>query len=169
MFSDGSAAVLVSRDTTKIQQKSLRILEQKQVHIYQGDRDMAWDINSEGFLMRLSSYVPELVNSKIKDLLLSLLGHQASFHEEIQHWAIHPGGRKILEVCQKELTLPGDSLASSYAVLRNYGNMSTPTILFVLKDMLRNSKLANSQRLFACGFGPGLTLEGALFEVSEYG
>ncbi len=164
LFSDGSAAALISNQLLP-QQKGLTILEQKQTHIYKGEQDMAWDINSEGILMRLSSYIPQLVNSKIKHILSNTLASDQLNSNDIKHWAIHPGGRKILEVCEKELILTQEQLASSYSILKNYGNMSAPTILFVLKELLEKESTKKHDFLFACGFGPGFTLEGALFNI----
>jgi predicted naringenin-chalcone synthase len=74
----------------------------------------------------------------------------------IENWAIHPGGRKIVETIQKELKLTNENVDASFNILKNYGNMSSATILFVLNKMQSEKRKEN---VFACGFGPGLTLE----------
>lgn len=122
---------------------------------------MAWDIHSTGFLMKLSAYVPDLLNEGIGRLVEKLQG-QLDSEQKIDQWAIHPGGRRILEVCASELDLRPEQLSASYEVLKKVGNISAPTILFVLKELWKDAK--ENEQLFACGFGPGLTLDGALFK-----
>ena len=82
--------------------------------------------------------------------------------DEITHWCIHPGGKKILEAIEKSMSLPTESLRHSYKVLNDYGNMSSPTILFVLQKIfedLQNNGQSKPSRIFAAAFGPGLTME----------
>jgi predicted naringenin-chalcone synthase len=161
LFADGAAACLVQNEPISgIDGKAcLELKGQTQLSIPKGSNDMAWNIHSDGFLMRLSSYVPELVNSGIKRLISQLFDKEV---EAIDQWAIHPGGRKILEVCAKELNLEENDLSASYEVLKNYGNLSAPTILFVLKALAKQA--SDGKKVLACGFGPGLTLEGALLK-----
>jgi len=83
----------------------------------------------------------------------------ASFkRSDISDWCIHPGGKKILEAVGKSMDLAGEDFEESYEVLREYGNMSSPTILFVLEKML-NRKDGIKGNVFAAAFGPGLTME----------
>lgn len=77
---------------------------------------------------------------------------------EITHWCIHPGGRKILEVIQSKLSLSNEDLSCSKSVLSKYGNMSSPTILFVLKEIMDGIHEAPCN-VFGVAFGPGLTME----------
>lgn len=163
LFSDGAAACLVQSEVhNKI---CLKLNNTGQLLIPKGGNDMAWNIHSEGFLMKLSSYIPQLVDEGIKELIESMIRPMELSKNEINHWAIHPGGRKILEVCEQELQLNNNELRASYSTLKKYGNMSAPTILFVLKELLSNDKVSNGEKVFACGFGPGLTLEASLFEI----
>ena len=81
--------------------------------------------------------------------------------EELQNWSIHPGGRKILEVISQQLNLEDTQLESSYRVLKNHGNMSSPTILFVLADLL----LSKKGKTIGAAFGPGLTMETFLVNI----
>jgi predicted naringenin-chalcone synthase len=128
--------------------------------LFEGSKDMAWQVSASGFLMTLSSYIPKLIEVGIKDLLLKALEKNNLKLSEIDHWAIHPGGRRILEVIHDELELSESDLSSSYKVLNDYGNMSSPTILFVLKDILESKIERNSQqKVFGVAFGPGLTME----------
>lgn len=167
LFADGAAAALVVSDknTDVHQSKGLKIKRfYSQVEL-DGKRDMAWQISSSGFLMTLSSYIPQLIEKGFKNLFDQSLAQLKINKSDITHWAIHPGGRKILEVIHKELDLKHGDLESSYRVLKNYGNMSSPTILFVLKDLMKNKVNNKSKELtYMVAFGPGLTMESAVLE-----
>jgi predicted naringenin-chalcone synthase len=162
LFADGAAACIVQGSEVEREHSfALELEHSTQMHFPEGKQDMAWDIDSSGFLMKLSAYVPDLLNKGIGELVRRLKQKSHS-DQQIDHWAIHPGGRRILEVCAKELELDPDDLKASYEVLRKVGNLSAPTILFVIQEMW--DKAADGEHLFACGFGPGLTLDGALFK-----
>jgi predicted naringenin-chalcone synthase len=167
LFADGAAAALVLPQKTA-QDKGLHGFGISQFYselLFDGKSDMAWRLSSTGFLMTLSSYIPQLVESGVKALVdtsMQGLGYQQN---QITHWAIHPGGRKILEAVQRELNLPKEALDSSFEVLKNYGNMSSPTILFVLKAIWENKVDPQQPELtFGLAFGPGLTMESVVLE-----
>jgi predicted naringenin-chalcone synthase len=113
--------------------------------------------------MRLSAYIPQLLQAGITPLLANALKAAGYSKQEITRWAIHPGGKKILETIGKELKLSAGDVQSSYDVLREHGNMSSPTILFVLKDILEQMN-GNAEKIFAAAFGPGLTMETVILE-----
>ncbi|MFN3487980.1 MAG: type III polyketide synthase [Emticicia sp.] len=159
LFADGSAACLISGD------KNAKGLEIKQFYsqiALSGQADMAWQLSSTGFLMTLSSHVPKLIKQEIKNLLENSLQKLGLNSENITDWAIHPGGKNILEAVANSLELASDALADSYEVLKNYGNMSSPTILFVLKKMMEDT--AKKGNIFAIAFGPGITMESVILE-----
>ena len=112
---------------------------------------MAWNIDSKGFLLRLSSYVPQA----IKEGVLSL--YQTSKPSDKDLWAIHPGGKNILDSVESALDLSEAQMNPSRHVLKHYGNMSSATIVFVLKEILGQAK--ETSILHSLGFGPGLTIE----------
>ncbi len=121
---------------------------------------MAWDISSNGFLMTLSSQIPDLIKKDFQQFTNDALAKLKINKEEIKYWCIHPGGRKILEAIEAALHLQKEDLEYSYEVLRNYGNMSSPTILFVLKEILDEMQVSGkSDKTFGAAFGPGLTME----------
>ena len=127
---------------------------------------MAWNISKTGFLMRLSSYIPKIIQGGVTELLGKALVHNNKKKEEITHWAIHPGGRKILDITAEALQFPKEKLSPSYKVLNDYANMSSPTILFVLKEMWQNNiDFEQKENIFASGFGPGLTMETMILET----
>jgi predicted naringenin-chalcone synthase len=156
LFSDGSAAVLVSN---KLVAKNSLLLKGFYSQVaYKGKNDMAWELSSKGFLMTLSGYIPQLIEEDITVLVDSALRHYNLKKKDITHWCVHPGGKKILEVIEKQLQLEKDDLCRSRKVLAEYGNMSSPTILFVLKDMMQHLPAKNAN-VMGIAFGPGLTME----------
>jgi predicted naringenin-chalcone synthase len=162
LFADGAAAALICSDEY-VADHSLKALQINGFYSevnYNGRNDMAWQLSGTGFLMTLSSYIPQLLESGIKNLVNNALDKLKTSISDISHWAIHPGGRKILEVATKELGLHKDALNQSYNVLNEYGNMSSPTILFVINKLWNNDiDFSKSEKIFAAGFGPGLTME----------
>jgi predicted naringenin-chalcone synthase len=161
LFADGAAAALVTGNNYG--GKGLRIKSFFSEVALHGQEDMAWNISGRGFLMRLSAYIPQLLQAGITPLLKKALKAAGLRREEISRWAIHPGGKKILESIEKELGLDKQDLQVSYDILKNYGNMSSPTILFVLKDIMKRLN-AGEEKIFAAAFGPGLTMETIILE-----
>jgi len=124
---------------------------------------MTWTIGDHGFEMTLARNVPSLIGRYLRPFLESWLARQGLRVESVPAWAIHPGGPKILSAVQETLELSEAQLAASYAILSRYGNMSSPTLMFILDEMAR---LEESGPCVALGFGPGLAVEVALFERS---
>lgn len=130
------------------------------------DPQMAWSVGNFGFEMKLTSYVPEIIQDGIKKLTQEMLNKIHKDFSEIRHFAIHPGGKKILEVIERELSITKEDNRHAYAVLNNYGNMSSPTILFVLYYLLNDLNPTDyGQSILSFAFGPGLTLESILFNI----
>lgn len=164
LFADGSAALLVE-GTTDLR----RALEIEAFHselATEGLSDMAWVIGDVGFEMRLSSYVPDLISKGITKLIDGLLEKTTVSLDQIEYYAIHPGGKKILEVIQRALNITREKLDPAYYVLKNYGNMSSPTVLFVLKEIMNKlSSRHDGERILSVAFGPGLTLESTVLKI----
>lgn len=156
LFGDGAAAVLVSGDDNR---QGLHIDHFYSAVSVKGKHDMAWELSSKGFLMTLSSYIADLVQEDFNQVISNALIAAGAGKEEITHWCIHPGGKKILEAVHKSLGFTNRQLEYSYNVLRNYGNMSSPAILFVLKDIMRNPGKKNASKIAGAAFGPGLTMQ----------
>ena len=125
--------------------------------------EMAWRIGDTGFQMHLSSHIAKNIGKKIKEVTASLIEKSGLSRASISHLAIHPGGRRILEVCEDILELPEEALLHSYDVLKQYGNMSSATILFVLQKFLGEAQPGENIMSFA--FGPGLTFESMILET----
>jgi predicted naringenin-chalcone synthase len=128
---------------------------------------MAWNIGDNGFEMVLGNYVPHIIDDHIVGALRPLLARdpelEALPYTDIRHWAIHPGGRSILDKVQSRLGLTEEQLMPARETLRNYGNMSSATVLFVLKHILEQEPEDGDERICSMAFGPGLTVETALF------
>jgi len=109
--------------------------------------------------MSLSNYVPDLIEADLFSFVQRALKKGHLGQDVITHWCAHPGGRKILEAIHKSLHFTNGQLADSYEVLKEYGNMSSPTILFVLQRMMAGMNYRQQNKVFGMAFGPGLTME----------
>ncbi len=159
IFSDGAAAALINaEESERIQLKIDGFLSRL---FPSGKAEMAWNIGNTGFEMKLTTYVPDLIESGIDKLLQDLGAEKADL------FAVHPGGKRILDVVEKSLGLDKSQNEAAHQVLRKYGNMSSPTILFVLKEVLHQLKDSDrGKTVAAMAFGPGLTIETAKFQVT---
>ncbi len=159
LFGDGSAAVLVTHEENKLQ--GLHIKDFYSEVAFKGKKDMSWQPSSSGFLMTLSGYIPDLIEEDFNSLTQNALQHAYIKKKDVTHWCVHPGGKKILTAIEKSINISAEYLQHSYDVLKNYGNMSSPTILFVLKKIMEELQTSRkkSSNVFGAAFGPGLTLE----------
>jgi alkylresorcinol/alkylpyrone synthase len=107
--------------------------------------------------MVLTGDVPRIIGREIRGAVDGFLGGMVP-----TAWAVHPGGRSILDRVQAGLDLAPDALATSRAVLRAYGNMSSATVMFILRDMLHDDAIGSGATIAGLAFGPGLTVESAL-------
>ncbi|MFU8874927.1 type III polyketide synthase [Micromonospora sp. SL4-19] len=123
---------------------------------------MTWDVTDTGFRMGLSPKVPQVLSRHVRGLVDNLLSRHGRTISDVDGWAVHPGGPRILNVVERELALPAPALAASRATLDQHGNCSSPTVLLIL-DRLRRAA-APPQWIAMLAFGPGLTLYAALLE-----
>ncbi|HLN92200.1 MAG TPA: 3-oxoacyl-[acyl-carrier-protein] synthase III C-terminal domain-containing protein, partial [Patescibacteria group bacterium] len=134
-----------------------------------GEQDMAWRIGDQGFDIALSSYVPKLIGSNIRELVGPALTAGGLRLSDIDTWAVHPGGKSIIDQVQRTLGLSADQVSASREVLRKCGNMSSATILFVLDEILKRPSEKMRERVCAVAFGPGLTVEMATLSTVHAG
>jgi predicted naringenin-chalcone synthase len=156
LFADGSAAVLVSNCIQF--ENALQLKGFYSQIANKGEKDMAWNLSSKGFLMRLSSYIPQLIEADVEELIDNALQSSGLNKESISHWCIHPGGKRILDVIQRKMQLKDNDMKYARSVLHQYGNMSSPTVLFVLKEIIESGK-QEAKNIIGMAFGPGLTME----------
>ncbi len=157
LFADGCAASLVSaRPSGAAIDSFLAII------IPETSRLITWRIGDLGFDMRLSRLVPSEIGRALKEM-----GSQVTRGRDplsIDLWAVHPGGRSILDAVESGLGLPADALTFSREVLLKFGNMSSATVMFVLEQAMRHSQAG--QQGCVMSFGPGLTAETMLFHAA---
>ncbi|MGI4736824.1 MAG: type III polyketide synthase [Janthinobacterium lividum] len=166
LFGDGAAAALVLGQPLPGPAPCLALRAFHCGLEPEGTRDMAWHIGDTGFEMTLSGYVPALIEGGMGPLIAGLLHELPVELADIKQFALHPGGRKILEAIEKSLGLTKQDNRFAYQVLRDYGNMSSATVLFVLRELLAAATPADAGALtLSCAFGPGLTLEAMLLEI----
>lgn len=161
LFGDGSAAALVVAEEAGSMhtQDGIRIDGFYSEILTRGKKDMAWELSSTGFRMTLSNYIPELIEDDLAPFVDRALAKNNRTRDAITHWCAHPGGRKILEAIYKSLHFTNGNLDDSYAVLKEYGNMSSPTLLFVLQRIMARLDQEQENTIFGVAFGPGLTME----------
>jgi predicted naringenin-chalcone synthase len=165
LFADGAAAAVVSARPPVGSAPVLRLGEFLPALAVEGGGAMAWDIGNRGFNIVLSSYVPDIIAGNIGPIIDQILRRSARTRGEIDRWAIHPGGKAILDKIERGLLLEPSQLQPSREVLRDFGNMSSATILFVLRRVLDTLAPGHAEQLCAMAFGPGLTIETALLEA----
>jgi predicted naringenin-chalcone synthase len=164
IFGDGAAAIIVTSDTYAQQNhySGLAINGFYSIILKRGKELMGWNINPVNFEMILDSRVPEFIGEEIEDIVINAGIKLKIKPEGIDNWAIHPGGKKILDTIKRQLKMNDKDLIHSYKVLNDYGNMSSPTILFVLNEIMK-AKPKTDETIFSIGFGPGISIETALF------
>jgi predicted naringenin-chalcone synthase len=161
VFADGCAASLVSAEP-----RGLAIDSFLAVQIPASSQLITWRIGESGFDMFLSGEVPGQIGAVLKEV-----GSQVTRGlptESIDLWAVHPGGRSILDSVEKGLSLNPDALDYSRDVLARYGNMSSATVMFVLQQILQKIEDHTNAGQSGCAmsFGPGLTAETMLFHAA---
>ena len=166
LFADGGAGVLISSRKPQKSNSTVEILSFETSIAPDSESDMAWTIGDQGFDMALTTYIPKILGSNVETSIAPLLKRMKINKEDIQHWGIHPGGRAILDKLQQGLGLADEQVQPSREVLRQYGNMSSPTVMFVLNEILKKPIQSNNEKILAMSFGPGLTLETALLRRS---
>ena len=167
IFGDGAAAVVVVSDSyAKLNHKSgMTINGFYSLLLNKGKDLMGWNITPVNFEMILDAKIPEFIGDEVADVVLKA-GKKLNFMpEKIDKWAIHPGGKKILDTIKKQLQLSDADLQYSYKILDEYGNMSSPTILFVLNEIMQ-AEHKPDENIFSIGFGPGLSIETALLSYA---
>lgn len=160
VFSDGGAGVIVSNRKPGNSHYKIDGFASS-IH-KKGKEDMAWSIGDTGFNMILSNYIPELLKEGMDDFLSDVMAQFKINLDEIERWAVHPGGKAILDKLEASTSIPVGSSSISRSVLSKYGNMSSATILFVLKEFLNQRPEKSEEKTLAMAFGPGLTLESVL-------
>ena len=162
IFADGCAAALFSNSPSYTPR--LKLISTHS-HLFSNSADfMGWKIGNTGFEMTLSPELPRIILEEAAPVIQTLLAQQGIGRNAIRHWALHPGGRAILDALQRGLNIRDEDMLPSRTVLKNYGNMSSASILFVLQELLATRTIAKDEDVCAIAFGPGLTMEVAFLK-----
>jgi predicted naringenin-chalcone synthase len=162
LFADGAAAVVGawSDPSSNVMPPASWRLTDSGTVVFPASADaMTWTVGDHGFEMTLSKKVPGLIAAHLRPWLTTWLSRRGLNMSAIPSWAIHPGGPRIVEAVEEALCLPAGATTISREVFGSYGNMSSPTLLFILERLARTQA---PQPCVALGFGPGLTVEAAL-------
>jgi len=157
LFADGAAAcIIASSDETAapVLRRTASVL------LPDCHDDMTWTIGQGGFTMTLSPRVPDVLSRHVRPWVEALLAHEGMSIDDVASWAIHPGGPRVLKTVADALGLPSSVTETSARVLREHGNMSSATILFILQQLLEHR---DATPALALAFGPGLTGEACVF------
>ncbi len=165
LFADGAAGALVSGKSHPGTDPQLRMDHFHTTYIPEGEEDMAWSIGDSGFEMILSSYVPKIIESNLRQALEPLDHKISPDPEDVAYWGLHPGGKAIIDKLSSNFDLEPSQLSASREVLADYGNMSSATILFVMQHIMEHSNNNSGAQLLPLAFGPGLTIESGLFTI----
>lgn len=163
LFADGAGAVICGGKAYQ-RRAAARLIRSGTTIVPNTLELMAWQIRDHGFEMTLSPQVPEIIESRLAAWLEPWLEECGYATKTIGSWAIHPGGPRILSASAASLDLPDDVLEVSQHVLAEHGNMSSPTILFILQELRRRGA---PFPWVALAFGPGLTIEAAILDAAD--
>jgi len=158
LFGDGASAALVSAAPAGLALDGFNAML-----VQEAADQITWTIRDLGFDMVLSGRIPGTINEALRAGAARILPGLAA--GDIDLWAVHPGGRTVLDAVESAFGLDASALAASRAVLRDHGNMSSPTVMFVLERLL-NARAPAGTRGCAMAFGPGLTAETMLFRAA---
>ena len=159
LFADGAAAA-VGISASENRSNCWNLVASGSCVFPGSEHAMTWNIGDHGFEMTLSTKVPDLIARNLRPWITDWLAKNNAKIEDVGSWAIHPGGPRILRAVEETLGLERDRTTASWEVLESCGNMSSPTVLFIMDRLLKRDA---PRPCVALGFGPGLTAEAALF------
>jgi alkylresorcinol/alkylpyrone synthase len=157
LFADGAACAIVGTDGD-----GPAIVDFESVFALDHLDALGFDLGASGFRIVLDPGIPDLVAAGVVEAVDALLGRHGLARADVAAWCLHPGGSRVLDAAQQALGLSDEALAPSRRVLRGYGNMSSPSVLFVLAEVLAENPLPAGAPVVLAAFGPGLGVEAAL-------
>ena len=160
LFSDGAAACLVAGSAHRLYSQSEVNLLGSHTTTYDDSLDvMGWEIVENGFKAIFSKDIPKIVRDNVSPNVLEILGAHELSPDNLKHFILHPGGPKVLKAYEESFGLTEGTFEDSRKVLREHGNMSSPTVLYVLKEFLKKGDYKTGEYGIASAFGPGFTSE----------
>lgn len=161
LFADGAAALVVGPEPSAI-----RVVDCRSVGLPERAEQMVWFADDHGLRLELSQELPDTLGEHLPSVVDRVLSDNHLSRDSVDYWLVHPGGPQILDSVEQSLALPADALDGSRAVLREYGNMSSPTILFIMRELFERRC---DGLCVALAFGPGLTIEIVVLEIRRAG
>lgn len=162
LFGDGAAAVVLSGADREA--GGPRVIDTRSVFYEDTERVMGWDFSEDGFKLVLSAGLPDLIRTHLRDDVDRFLAGHALTRDDIAHWVCHPGGPKVLDAIGDALELPAACLERSWASLREVGNLSSASVLLVLRDTLDSGVETPGTKGLMIALGPGFSSELVLLE-----
>lgn len=159
LFADGAAAMLLSGEPTRWQ-----IMDGRCITVPALSHQMQWLAADHGLQLRLSAELPDTIAEHLPSAVIDFLGANELSVRDVDHWLVHPGGPQILDRVEQSLALSAEKLHLSRSILRRYGNMSSPTIFFIMKELFDTQACGTC---VALAFGPGLTIELILLRIHD--
>jgi alkylresorcinol/alkylpyrone synthase len=164
LFGDGAAATIVTRGAAPAAGNGPRILG-SQSHLFPNTIDaMGFELKEGGLHIVLSKDVPQLIRDVIRELVDKFLGTFRMKQSDLSAFVLHPGGQKLLQFMEEELGLDRSMTQYSWDTLRDYGNLSSASVLFVLQEWLTKGNVAPGERGLLAAFGPGFSAEMLMLE-----
>lgn len=163
LFGDAAVALLLG---ARPGDTGPRVVRTHTITDYPTTDAMTWRVEDDSFRMSLSPYVPAYLAGAIRPFVEELIAPAGLRLSDVRYWGVHPGGPKIVEFVGERLELPAPALAPSLAVLAEYGNCSSATILLILDRLIRDRRPDPGEYAVLMAFGPGLTIESALVEFA---
>jgi alkylresorcinol/alkylpyrone synthase len=160
LFGDGAAGLLVAGDAHRSFGPSVEAVRST---TWPGSLDvMGWNFDAVGMQVVFSQAIPQVVREKVHDNTAEFLRTENREFSDISHWIAHPGGTKVIEAYEDVLPLPPCAMSHARSILRDYGNMSSPTVLFVLERLLKSAPPKPSDLGILTALGPGFSSENVL-------
>ncbi|MBX2803721.1 MAG: type III polyketide synthase [Myxococcales bacterium] len=160
LFADGAACAVVSTEGS-----GPAIVDFQSVFDLDHIDALGFDLHTTGFAIVLDPAIPDLVARAVTDAVDVLLERNGHTREDVAAWCLHPGGSRILDAAQTALSLSDEQMQPSRRVLRGFGNMSSPSVLFVLSEVLASQQLREGAPIVCAAFGPGLGVETVLLRA----
>ncbi len=161
LFSDGAASFIVGQKDKSFEKPLWEIVKRSSLGIGNSQKEITWDIGDAGFFMQLTKEVPPLIRRNIREFIDNLIDQRANLGE--CDWAIHPGGKAIIHAVEQSAALTKEQTEATWKIFRRHGNMSSSTVLYMLHELQKGEK----EWCVGLGFGPGLSVEGALLRRSS--
>jgi len=166
LFSDGAAAALIAGREHKLYNSSnINLIDSYTTTYYDSLDVMGWDIIETGFKAIFSKDIPTIVRNNVKENILEFIKRFNLSIPDLKHFVLHPGGAKVLDEYEKALGLENGSIRHSRKVLKEHGNMSSATVLYVLKEFMNNEAYYEGEYGLISALGPGFSSELILFQI----